>query len=232
MITLPDRTTAPGSEIVRRVARGPIAANAASMSPLLPTLKIWMCSPISRPAASASCACNSARAGFAGLTNIATRVIAGTRSCSSSSRLGNQLAEKEVHSRQVAAGPGEAGDKAELDGSSGRANTIGIVLVAALAAIAGTVPPLATMTATSLRTRSAAMPGRRSSWLSAQRYSMARFAPSGSSTSCSRPARCMGTGSLHTVSLVEARKQHVSTGWLIRASSRPRRAPKAQLKAA
>ena len=75
--------------------------------------------------------------------------------------LGYQLAEEKVQPRQVAAGPGEAGDEPSLTGSSGIANTIGTVVVAALAAMAGAVPPLVTMAATCLRTRSAAMAGSR-----------------------------------------------------------------------
>jgi hypothetical protein len=48
-----------------------------------------------------------------------------------------------------------------------------MVEVAALAAMAGAVPPVARMTATRLRTRWAARAGSRSSWFSAQRYSTA-----------------------------------------------------------
>ena len=57
-------------------------------------------------------------------------------------------------------------------------NTIGMVVVAALAAMAGAVPPVATITATRLRTRSVASPGSKSSRLSAQRYSIATLSPS------------------------------------------------------
>jgi hypothetical protein len=41
----------------------------------------------------------------------------------------------------------------------------------------GAVPPVAAMTVTRLRTKSAASAGRRSSWFSAQRNSIATFSP-------------------------------------------------------
>jgi hypothetical protein len=56
--------------------------------------------------------------------------------------------------------------------------TTGIVVVAALAAIAGAVPGLVMITATPRRTTSAASSGSRSIWLSAQRYRIVRFSPS------------------------------------------------------
>jgi hypothetical protein len=62
-------------------------------------------------------------------------------------------------------------------GSVDNTNTIGIVLVAALAASVAGVPPV-TITFTPRRTRSAAIAGSRSFWPSAQRYSMATFRPS------------------------------------------------------
>jgi len=60
----------------------------------------------------------------------------------------------------------------------GTVKTMGIVMVAALAAKAEGVPPVAAMTATCRRTNSAASAGSRSYWTSAQRYSIARFSPS------------------------------------------------------
>ena len=56
--------------------------------------------------------------------------------------------------------------------------TIGIVVVAALAASAEGMPPVVTITATWRRTRSAASAGSRSYRPSAQRYSIATFWPS------------------------------------------------------
>jgi len=56
-------------------------------------------------------------------------------------------------------------------------NTIGIVVVAALAASVAGVPPV-TITFTPWRTKSAAIEGNRSLWSSAQRYSMITLRPS------------------------------------------------------
>ena len=57
------------------------------------------------------------------------------------------------------------------------AKTIGLVAVATLAAIAGTVPPAATMTETLLRTRSLARVGSRSSWFRPSGIRSRRFLP-------------------------------------------------------
>jgi hypothetical protein len=65
-----------------------------------------------------------------------------------------------------------------LTGSSATPNTIGIVEVAAFAASAAGMPPIATITATWRSTRSAAIAGSRSYCPSAQRYSIATFCPS------------------------------------------------------
>jgi len=55
---------------------------------------------------------------------------------------------------------------------------VGIVVVAALAANAEEMPPVAAITATCRRTNSAASAGSRSTSPSAQRYSTAVFTPS------------------------------------------------------
>ena len=60
-------------------------------------------------------------------------------------------------------------------GSAPLANTIGIVVVAALAAYAAGVPLMAAMTATWRPTRSAASPASRSYRPSAKRYSIKTF---------------------------------------------------------
>src|SRR5262249_48692157 len=89
-----------------------------------------------------------------------------------------QLALEKIDACQVAARPGEACNKTEPDGSSLTLKTMGIVVVAALAAIGEAGPPVATITDTWRRTSSAASAGSRSNCPSAQRYSIARFSPS------------------------------------------------------
>ena len=65
---------------------------------------------------------------------------------------------------------------------------MGIVVVAAMAARTGKEPPIAKMTATCRRTRSAASADSRSRCSSAQRYSILRFCPSTKPASF-KPAR-------------------------------------------
>lgn len=65
-----------------------------------------------------------------------------------------------------------------LTGSPPITNTIGISVVAALAAMAVGVPPVATMTLTERRTNSVASSGNRSNLPSAQRKSIVAFRPS------------------------------------------------------
>src|SRR5262245_53658312 len=62
-------------------------------------------------------------------------------------------------------------------GSVPLTKTIGMVEVAALAASAGAAPPLVKMTETCFLTSSDAIASSRSSWLSAQRYSIGVLAP-------------------------------------------------------
>ena len=74
-------------------------------------------------------------------------VAAGTNSCSSSSRFGPTSYAQTGHAREVAARSVQAGDKSDLDRVDPTWKTMGIVVVAALAASAGE-PPGAAMTAT------------------------------------------------------------------------------------
>ena len=90
----------------------------------------------------------SAIAGFAGLTRGARWWPMGSSSCSNSSRFAATSRFRARHAGDVAARPVEAGDKAKLTGSAAGPKTIGIVVVAALAASAEAVPPAATITAT------------------------------------------------------------------------------------
>src|SRR5215831_11410358 len=77
-----------------------------------------------------------------------------------------QLNYEKIDPRQVATRPGEARDKTMSDRVVPDDEHDG---VAALAANAEAVPPVAAITATPRRTRSAARLGSRSNWLSAKR---------------------------------------------------------------
>src|SRR6516162_6869258 len=169
--------------------------NAVLISPTVPVLKTWICRSIVRPADSASLTRNSARAGLAGLTKTATWVNAGTSSRRSSSRFGTNSPKKKLTPVRLAPGRERLATSPRLTGSSGIAKTIGIVVVAALAAIAGAVPPFAKMTVTRLRTRSAASAGNRASWFSAHPYSIPTLSPSTKPASL-RPCRNARTRSV------------------------------------
>src|SRR6267154_4084797 len=71
-------------------------AKAALISRPVPVLKIWICSPIARPVDSASLTRDSARAGLAGLTKTATRLIAGHQLAQEFQPLRYHLAEEKV----------------------------------------------------------------------------------------------------------------------------------------
>ena len=107
------------------------------------------------------------------MTKRATRFIAGTNSRRSSSRFGTTSPRKKLTPVTLPPGRERLATRPSWTGSSGITNTIGMVVVAALAATAGAVPPDGTMTATCLQIRSVVSAGGRSSWFSAQRYSMA-----------------------------------------------------------
>ena len=115
---------------------------------------------------------------LAGLTSTAMRTALGTISCSSPSRLATSSATKKL--MPVALPPGRArlATRPSLTGSSPTPKTIGIVVVAALAASAAAVLPGVAITATRRRTRSAMSAGRRSYWPSSQWYSTVTFWPS------------------------------------------------------
>ena len=93
--------------------------------------------------------------------------------------LRRQLDYKKADAGQVAARAGKGtATMPRPTGSSPALKTMGMVVVAALAASAADTPPVETSTATWRRTKSAASAGNRSSSLLAQRYSIARFSPS------------------------------------------------------
>src|SRR5215468_960647 len=112
----------------------------------------------------------------AGLTSTATRVAAGISWRRSSSRFAANSAPSQLMPVRLPPGRARLATRPNLTGSSPPTKTIGIVVVAALAANAE-VPTVA-ITATRRRTRSAASAGSRSVRLSAQRYSIATFSPS------------------------------------------------------
>jgi hypothetical protein len=116
----------------RRAARATKVAKAALISGLELALKTWSCNPKARAARR-----HVFQRGFGirigRMTSTATRVIAGTSSRRSSSRFAATSVHEKIDTRQVAAWPGEAGDKTKLTGSSPTAKTMGIVVVAALA---------------------------------------------------------------------------------------------------
>ena len=80
--------------------------------------------------------------------------------------------------RRLPPGRARLATRPSWTGSSATAKTMGIVVVAALAAKAEGVPPVTAMTATCRRTNWAASAGSRLYWPSAQRYSIATFSPS------------------------------------------------------
>src|SRR4029077_16951344 len=149
----------------------PSVAKAALISLLVLTLKTRICSPIARPAVSASFTANSARAGLAGLTNIATRAAAGTSSRRSSSRFATNSPVKKLMPVKLPPGRPRLVTRPSLTGSSGTAKTTGIVVLSACGGFPGALPPSGTITETCRRARSAASAGSLSSWFSAHRYS-------------------------------------------------------------
>src|SRR5262245_22136359 len=132
--------------------------------------------PMARAAASTSLNVASVLAAFAGLTSTATRAALGTSSRMSSSRFATNSADKKLMPVMFPPGRARLATRPSLTGSSARMKTMGIVVVAALAANA----PFESVaiTATCRRTSSVASAGSRSIWFSAQRYSIATFSPS------------------------------------------------------
>ena len=96
------------------------AARAASISPIVLALKIWICSPRVGAACCTSRIVDLAVEATAGLTSTAMRTALGARSCSSRSRSASHLLVKKVDAGRVAARPGEAGDETKLDRVCGR----------------------------------------------------------------------------------------------------------------
>src|SRR5262249_27564791 len=91
-----------------------------------------------------------------GFTSIATTLAAGTNSWSSSSRFAANVLVKRFTPVTLPPGRLRLATKPSCTGSPPFVNTIGIVVVTDLAAIAETLPPVATIIATWRRTRSVA----------------------------------------------------------------------------
>src|SRR6516165_7140553 len=112
-----------------------------------------------------------------GTISTATRAALGTSSRSSSSRFATNSELKKLIPVRLPPGRARLATRPNLTGSSAAAKTMGIVVVAALAANVAAVLGT-TMTATCRRTNSSASTGSRSYWPSAQRYSITMFSPS------------------------------------------------------
>jgi hypothetical protein len=88
--------------------------------------------------------------------------------------LGLNFTGKNIDARRVAARRARLATRPSFTGSSPTPNTIGIVVVAVLAASAARLPAVV-MTATRRRTRSVMSAGRRSNWPSSEWYSTVTF---------------------------------------------------------
>src|SRR5262249_44046651 len=152
-------------------------AKAASISPIVVALRIWICRPMAGAASCTICNWDSVDEAFAGLRSTATRTALGTKSCRSRSRFAANSTASQLMPVRLPPGRARLATRPSLPGSSPTPNTIGIVVVAALAASEGTLPAVA-ITATCRRTRSAISAGRRSCWPSSQWYSRVTFWPS------------------------------------------------------
>src|SRR5262245_8769915 len=89
-----------------------------------------------------------------------------------------QLGREKIDPGQVPPGRARLATRPSLTGSSPTPKTIGIVVVAALAASAAALPAGVAITATRRRARSAISAGRRSNWPSSHWYSTVTFWPS------------------------------------------------------
>src|SRR5262245_12799832 len=118
-----------------------IEANASSISRTVLALKIWICSPMTRAAASVSRNVGSVFAASAGLTRTARRAALGTISSSSSIRLVTSSAARKLTPVRLPPGRARLATRPSRTGSSETMKMIDIVLVVALAADAAASPP-------------------------------------------------------------------------------------------
>src|SRR6516225_7361530 len=125
-------------------------------------LRIWICSPMPPTADSTLFNVDSVPAALAGSTSTAIRVAPGTSSRSCSSRFAANSIEKTLIPVRLPPGRARLATRPSLTGSSPARKTMGIVVVAALAANAGETPPIVAITATCRRANSVASAGSRS----------------------------------------------------------------------
>ena len=111
-----------------------IVPKAASISRLVLARTTCICNPMARPANCTALKVASVFATLVGLTSTATWTAAGTSSLSSSKRFATTSTLKKLIPVALPPGRARLATRPSLTGSSGTANTIGIVVVAALAA--------------------------------------------------------------------------------------------------
>src|SRR5262245_43432422 len=137
-------------------------AKAASIAPLVSAWRIRISHPRARAAGSTSRNIVSVFVVSAGLTVTATRATPGISSRRSSSRLATSSVETKLMPVRLPPGRARLATRPSLTGSSATAKTMGIVVVAALAAKAETGPSAEVITVTCRRTNSPASAGSRS----------------------------------------------------------------------
>ena len=99
----------------RRVARAQDVANAASISRLVLALRTWICSPMARAAASTSLNCSLRIGSIGRIDEHGNTNGPGHQLAQEFQPLCRQLSPEKIDPRQVAARPGEAGDKTKPD---------------------------------------------------------------------------------------------------------------------
>jgi hypothetical protein len=140
-------------------------AKAISISRSVLARAITKCLPMARAPVSISFV-SEAAFGLFGLTNRPMTVALGTSSLINSIRLGASRLARMVTPVTLPPGRLRLATRPIFTGSVPAVNTIGIVVVAALAASAEAVPPVAAITAILRRTSSAASTGSRLAWFS------------------------------------------------------------------
>ena len=130
-----DQLDAPGEERSRASV-----VKATSISRLVSALSTWTCSPMARAPADASLTVDSEVVALEGLTSTATRVAAGTISRRSSRRFAANSFAKLLVPVTLPPGWARLATRPSLTGSSPTLKTMGIVVVAALAAAAALFP--------------------------------------------------------------------------------------------
>ena len=128
-------------------------AKAASISRLVLALRTWICSPMARAAASTSLTVVSVVRSIGRIDEHGHASGSGHQLTQELQPLCRQLAVKKLIPVRLPPGRARLATRPSLTGSSPTLKTMGIVVVAALAANAAAVPPIAAITATCRRTR-------------------------------------------------------------------------------